>query len=532
MKRLRRIMGCVVLSVALVGATVAGAASPSKGLKGSEGEILSRVTTLAGSGTFDYQDGDALSASFRTPQGMVVLADGSVLVSDSRNQLIRKIDQGEVTTFAGITLESNELGLPLGGWSDGVKETAVFDAPSGLTVDAEGNIYVADTGNHVIRKIDTEGNVTTVAGDGVQGNQNGTGEGAQFYHPQDVAVAKDGTLYIADTLNHSIRKIAPDGKVTTLNAASERSVEVVAGSVESAGDYVDGSLRNAKFNEPSGIVIDSKGNLYVSDTGNQLIRYIDLLRGQVTTVAGTRNNTSSFYEENRLYAEGGFVDGKALEAKFYYPKGIALTDEGGLLIADSLNHSIRYLVDGEVTTLAGDPNGGYGNSNGINGYNQLHYPTDIALMSDGSILIADSYNHLIKQVQLYQLPSEVVQDDQLKVVLDSEIITFDEAPELANGRTMVPVRAVSEALGYVVEFENNDQTIKLTKGNITVALYVGHPEISIDTGDNVMDKKDLDSAPYIKNGRTYVPLRFISEEFGLDVQWNSSSKTVILREKG
>jgi sugar lactone lactonase YvrE len=425
MSRLKRKLGCVVLAMILVGSTTVSAASLGEGVKGTEEEILSQVNTFAGSGAFDHQDGKALSATFRTPQGIVVMPDGSVLVSDSKNQKIRKIENGEATTYAGFTLESDELGLPLGGWSDDVKERAVFDTPLGITVDHAGNVYVADAGNHMIRRIDTEGNVTTVAGDGIMGDQDGAGEEARFFHPQDIAVAEDGTLYIADTLNHLIRKISPNGKVTTLNAPSDRVVEVVAGSVESAGDYLDGQLKNAKFNEPSSIVIDSKGNLYVSDTGNHLIRYIDLEAQQVTTVAGNIHNNGSFYMENNLYADGGYVDGKASEAKFSYPKGLALTDEGGVLIADSLNHTLRYLVDDQVITLAGDP-GSYGDANGINGYNQLHYPTDVAIMSDGSILIADSYNHLIRHYQLYELPSDLPQNDEIKVVLDSDIILFDE----------------------------------------------------------------------------------------------------------
>lgn len=164
------------------------------------------------------------------------------------------------------------------------------------------------------------------------------------------------------------------------------------GLVEFAGDYLDGNLQETKFNEPSGLALDSKENLYVSDSGNQLIRYIDFETNTVTTVAGNIQNSISSLQTNAMYADGGFGDGVALESSFNFPKGLAVMEDGGLLIADSLNHRVRYLLNGSMTTLIGDPSGRYGNINGPNGYNQLHNPTDVLILEDGSILIADSYN--------------------------------------------------------------------------------------------------------------------------------------------
>ncbi|WP_342508604.1 S-layer homology domain-containing protein [Sporosarcina sp. FSL K6-2383] len=339
--------------------------------------MLFKPLVIAGNGGFDFLDGNAMDASFRSPASLVVLADGAVLISDRQNQLIRKLRGGIVSTFAGTTFGLNNWELPEGGLHDAVKETAVFNDPSGMVADREGNIYIADASNHVIRKIATSGEVTTVAGDGLPGDEDGIDGNTRFNQPQDVAIAADGTLYVADTLNHLIRKIEPNGKVTTLNAPSNRPIEVVAGDIESAGDFQDGDLKHAKFNEPSGLAIDSKGNLYVSDTGNQLIRYINFSTNTVTTVAGKSVNNGT------LYADSGYRDGAALEALFHSPSGMTVTAEGGVLIADRLNHSVRYLLNGKVTTLA---------------RNGLSYPTDVAVQ-DGMILIVDSYHNQIRQIQ-------------------------------------------------------------------------------------------------------------------------------------
>lgn len=522
----------MVTSILLLGSTVFAVTLPSEGLKSSTGEILSEVSTFAGSGQFDMTNGSTSEAAFRTPENIAVLSDGSVVVSDSRNQVIRSIINNEVSTFAGFTLETNEFGYPLGGWNDGKVESALFNGPAGMAVDQSGNLYIADRYNHRIRKISTNGEVTTIAG-GVIGSADGKGESAQFNQPHDIAVGQDGTIYVVDTLNHSIRKIAADGQVTTLNALSNRSVQVLEGSVEAAGDFADGKLAEAKFNEPTGIAVDGKGNLYISDSGNQVIRYIDLKAGMVTTVTGLGNKDSlSIYAEGALYAEGDYKDGAASEALFDFPKGIVITGEGGLIIADSLNHTIRYLFEGQVSTLAGDPGINHGRENGINGLNQLHHPTDVAILPNGNVLIADSYNHLIREINWYSLPSDMPQNNQVKVALGNEWLIMDTEPELVDGRTMVPVTALSEELGYEVEFLESSQTVTLTKDSITLQLEIGKSIISKSIVGSETLEIDIDVVPFISNARTYVPLRFISEELGLDVQWNEENRTVILREKG
>ncbi|WP_019637719.1 stalk domain-containing protein [Paenibacillus fonticola] len=519
-----------VMIMTLIGGTVAGAAGvQSEPSQGDSHEALSRISSFAGSGHFDDWDGGASEASFRMPQGIAVLKDGSLLVADTQNHLIRQVKHGEVSTYAGLVLEEDNV-TPEGAWQDGAKDDAVFNGPSGIDIDKNGNLYIADTDNHRVRKISKDGTVTTIAGDGIIGDEDSTGTRARFYHPQDVAVASDGTLYVADTLNHLIRQITPDGQVTTLNAPSDRVVEVEAGYVVPAGDYADGALSASKFNEPASIAIDHKGNLYVSDTGNHVIRYIDLAKGTVATAAGLSPGEKPVYAAGSLYAEGGYADGASSEARFLFPKGIAVTEENGLMIADSLNHTIRYFSDGLVSTIAGVP-AQFGQVDGINGQNLLHYPTDVAVLPSGGLLIADSYNNKIRELEYYRLPSNLPRNEQVKVVLDDSVISFATQPEVEKGYTMVPVRALSEMMGYKVGLLDNQRTIELAKGEVSIKLQLGSEVISVqNAASEAEEQRVIEAAPYTKDGRIYVPIRFFSEAFGADVQWDPYTRTVVLRE--
>lgn len=527
-KRLLRVCTMLV-TAALLMSPIVQAGTLDKGMKGDDGNILSSVSTYAGSGQLGSHNGLAEEAEFRMPAGLAVLPDGTVLVSDSRNHLIRQIDDGGVSTYAGMTFDLDARGFPQGGWHDDEAEVAMFYGPAGIAVDEAGYVYIADSLNHMIRVISPEGVVTNVAGHWEPGHLDGQGEAARFYQPLDVAVAEDGTLYVADTLNHLIRAISPQGEVMTLNAPSTRIVEVFPGVVEWAGDYADGHLSEAKFNEPSAIAIDSKGNLYVSDTGNQLIRYIDLDAETVTTVAGVVPEDGELYDSGEMFAAGGFNDGVALEARFNMPRGIAISREDGLIIADSQNHVIRYLIDGHVMTVAGKV-GEHGQANGINGHNTLYLPTDVIVLTDGSFIIADQFNHVIRQFELYRLPYQLPMNDDIKVVIDDEIVVFDVKPELINGRVMVPVRAIAEALDYVVEYSTAPSpTVFITDDERRLQMTIGETSLRLEQGEQEHIVTEMDRAPFIKDGRTIVSVRFISEQLGFDVAWNQSNRTVIVR---
>ncbi|MDF2714951.1 MAG: repeat protein [Paenibacillus sp.] len=531
-KTLKLIAAPLLAATLLLSGTTAFGAGIDKAVVGGEGQILSQVSTTAGKGDLGETNGKAAESTFRAPWSLLSLPNGSVLIADARSHLIRKLSGTDITTFAGITISKDAYNYPIGGLLDGTVNTSVFQQPKGLAADAKGNIYVADEKNHAIRKIDANGNVTTFAGNGVFGSKDGKGKEASFKQPQDVAVAADGTVYVADTLNHTIRKITADGTVTTLNAPSKRVVEVVPGQVVPAGDYADGALASAKFNEPSGLVIDGKGNLYVSDSGNQSIRYIDLAANMVTTVAGS---TAVKYAKSELYVTGDYADGAAVQAKFSFPRGLALAPDGGLLIADSLNHSIRYLKDGTVKTIAGEKNTYEGSADGTERNAELHHPSDVAVLGDGSLLVADAYNNKIRKIAFYELPAGITADGNVKVVYGGKKIDFDAQPEISNGRTMVPVRIITEALGFEVKFDENPQTaertVDLSKNGTTIRLTIDKTEVKKIVNNGAATTKTIDASPYIKEDRTYVPVRFFAEELGLDVQWENATRTVILRDK-
>lgn len=287
------------------------------------------VGTLAGGSPYfigNAVDGTGAGASFNFPDGVAVDAAGNVYVADSSNSLIRKITPaGVVTTLAGTAGTI--------GFADGPAATAKFWSPSGVAVDAAGNVYVADTNNNRIRKITPAGVVSTLAGSstGAWGFTNGTGSAASFYYPKDLVLDTAGNLYVADSGNNAIRKVTQGGVVST----------VAGGGIGVVGS-TNGATASATFNAPRGVAVDAAGNVYVADTGNHLIRKI--AAGQVTTFAGS--TLSGFF--------GGFANGTGTASMFDSPMDVAVDGAGNVYVSDANNHLIRFITpNGVVTTLAG-----------------------------------------------------------------------------------------------------------------------------------------------------------------------------------
>ncbi len=266
-----------------------------------------------------------------------------------------------VSTIAGqLEVDGANNGDALG--------NATFTNPHGIAADAEGNVYIADRFGHRLRKYTQDGQVSTVAGNGIQGNADGTGIGAFFNEPWGVCVGTDGFIYVADTRNNLIRKVSPEGEVTTF-----------AGSGNYGGS--DGVGINSSFGNPTGLEMDEDGNLYVADHLTHVIRKITP-EGVVSTVAGVAGSA-------------GFQDGFGNNARFHRPYGLTLDNEGNILVADEWNHRIRKITpDGYVTTIGGNGNIGY-----VNGYDteaEFNYPWDIAVDEDGNLYVGDGYNEVIR----------------------------------------------------------------------------------------------------------------------------------------
>jgi sugar lactone lactonase YvrE len=216
------------------------------------------VVTIAGSGTAGYQDGPASTAEFNFPEGMAVDASGNIYVADGHNNVIRKINMSTSTV-------STYAGTGAAGFDNGAVATATFNQPYGMAIDASGNLYVTDIQNNCIRKITVStGTVTTYAGSGAQGATNGAAAAATFYYPLGCAIDLDGNLYVSDTYNNLIRKVSTSGTVTTFAGTG-------------AQGSADGAAASATFNFPIGLAVNGN-DIYVADTHNNNIRKITIVQ--------------------------------------------------------------------------------------------------------------------------------------------------------------------------------------------------------------------------------------------------------------
>jgi sugar lactone lactonase YvrE len=325
--------------------------------------------TLAGAVTnYGSADGFGSAARFGNPWSPIVDSIGNVYVADAWSDTIRKITpSGLVSTFAG------QAGVQ--GSADALVGTnASFNNPFGLAIDSSNNLYVADTGNYIIRKITPSGAVSTLAGSaGNPGSANGTGNSAQFNFPLGVAVDTNGNVYVAEGSNEDIRKITPAGLVTTFAG--------LAGSYGTA----DGTGSAARFNWPSSLAMDANGNLFVADNENSTIRKITPA-GVVTTIAG-------------FPGSGGAADGTGNVARFYNPNGLAVDAAGNIYVADTGNNAIRKVTQaGVVTTLAGQ-SGNPGNNDGIGSVVRFKSPSGVAIDNSGNLFITDAQNYTIRATQ-------------------------------------------------------------------------------------------------------------------------------------
>ena len=374
------------------------------------------VLSVAGNGSAGLNNTVNGTPQFNGCTGVARDGAGNIYVADQNNHIIRMVTPaGVVTNIAG----NSSSRIPAR--KNGEGASATFDSPYALTVDTAGqNIYVSDGKNHCIRKITLSNGVWTVstlAGSGtatpVGTASDGTGEAATFNSPRGLTMDTNGNLYVCDYGNHRIRKIViATGVVTTIAGWSM--------------GYGEGTGSMVRFNNPSGIVIDSYQNLYVTDTGNNLIRRISS-SGVVSTLVGgvTLINTTSYTAPT-----GAFTDGIGTAVRFSAPSGIGITRDNVLFISDSNNQRIRRVTpSGVVTTVAG--NGTAGNVNNTNTTSiamnpanaQFNTPTGLIIDANNNIYLADSANHSIRVLNFVNLPTIPVFPTTTRTIPPSAVLT-------------------------------------------------------------------------------------------------------------
>jgi sugar lactone lactonase YvrE len=314
------------------------------------------VSTLAGTGVEGYADGSAQNAQFNIPTGLAVDANINIYVADSKNHAIRRITpNGIVVLWAGDLTP---------GFADGLSTIAKFKNPECIAIDVAGNVYVSDGGNHSIRKIDLNGNVSTIAGNGSAGYADGLQSSAQFNNPNGLAIDANGNIYVADGGNHCIRKITPEGLVSTLAGNG------TAGNANGGGN-------NARFNQPYGVALNTNGDIYVSDIKNERICKVTP-EGFVTTFVGVESTSSG------------------TTSQFPWPLGIAFDNDGNLLVVDYFRTRVLKVPPSgtSVGVLAG--NGRLGHLDGSGTTAEFNAPINITVDKNGNVYVSEYYHRIRK----------------------------------------------------------------------------------------------------------------------------------------
>jgi sugar lactone lactonase YvrE len=409
-----------------------------------------RAATLAGvAGSSGFRNGPAVPNSpsaglFNYPYGIAVDANENIYVADALNNRIRKISHGYVTTLAGAGAS---------GSMDGVGTNALFSVPVALAADGAGNVYVADYGNNLIRRVSPLGVVTTLAGTpGAGGSKNGVNTGAAFFQPSGIAVDNATNLYVADAGNNLIRKITPD------STGANWTVTTLAGMASHSGD-LDGSGTNASFNLPQGVAVDGLGNVYVGDSLNRTVRKITV-DGLVSTLAGPDGSY-------------GNADGPAAVARFNGPYGVALDTATNLYVADTANDTIRRISPtGTVATLAGLA-GVSGASDGTNDGAQFNTPTGVAVDGAGNLYVADYQNSMVRKI----VPGPGTNWIVSTLAGTAGVNSFSNGPAataLFNHPYGVGVDGLTNV--YVTDYGN--QVVRLISAAGIVSTYAGNPGAS------------------------------------------------------
>ena len=331
------------------------------------------ITRVAGTGTAGNSgdDGLATDAQLNVPRGVAVTADGGFLIADFGNNVVREVSAaGVITRVAGTGTAGNS-------GDDGPATDAQLNEPFGVAVTADGGFLITDAANHVVREVSAAGVITRVAGTGTAGNSgdDGPATDAQLNDPIGVAVTADGGFLITDTGNNVVREVSAAGVITRVAGT---------GTAGNSGD--DGPATDAQLNDPAGVAVTADGGFLITDFGNQEVRKVSAA-GVITRVAGTGT------------AGNSGNDGPATDAQLNEPVGVAVTADGGFLIADTGNHVVRKVsAAGVITRVAGTGTAGNSGNDGPATDAQLAEPFWAAVTADGGFLITDIANQEVRKV--------------------------------------------------------------------------------------------------------------------------------------
>ncbi|HEY6343299.1 MAG TPA: protease pro-enzyme activation domain-containing protein [Bryobacteraceae bacterium] len=417
------------------------------------------VTRLAGSGIVGFSgDGaSALSAQLNGPTGVAVDSLGNVYIADTNNWRVRKVDSsGNITTVAG----NGSCCEPTG--DDGSANGAGIGLPYGLAVDSSGNLYISDISNSIVRKV-AAGIITTVVGSGSFGysGDGGSATSAELDGPYGIALDASGNLYIADRFNYRVRMVSTGGVITT-----------VAGNGKCCYGGDGGPATSAELDSPSGVAVDASGDLYIADTFNDRIRKVNAA-GIITTGAG--------YQTYGFSGDGGAATG----ARLWYPEGVAVDASGNLYIADSGNARIRSVnSSGVITTWVG----GATNDGGLGVFGLLNQPSGVVRDSAGNTYIADTNNHRVRMVAA---------NGTIATVAGTGVSGFaGDGGAATSAQLNLPNGLALDSAGNLYIADTNNSRVRKVDGSGNITTVAGNGVCCVSTGDGGLATSAGIGTPY------------------------------------
>jgi len=442
------------------------------------------LNSVIGKGEYGNKTGEVSEAMFRNPYGIAFDKNDNLYIVDSKNNMIKKVVNSMVSTITGKVNLYDTKGLPIGGFKEGELKNAEFNDPRSIVINSKGELIVTDTNNNLIRLV-SNSKVTTLSGTGEAGYLDGKNTVSKFNKPTGVAIDTDGNTYIADTGNNVIRKISTKLEVTTF-----------AGKYSENGGYADGDIQNALFNEPSYIYV--RGNIvYVVDSGNQAIRKIE--NGQVVTVAG-----HVFYNDiDNVYAMSGDVNVDSQYSKFNFPKAMTTLDDGTIVIADTWNKKIKYISkSGKIEEFKLLRKMEDGSTENVN----MSGPIDIALNA-GKLYVSDVWDNCI---YVFDIENDVVanQTETIKGKIVYKGIVTDIPVVSDESSVLVPLRKF---------FENSEATVTWVPETYEAIVKVEDREYKFKI-DNVNVK--------LMNSSMMIGVKYLKDTYKVDIVYDNASNTI------